>query len=454
MAGVPDRRSLRLSARVTLFYGITALFAAVALTVLTYTFTRTSLLDQRVSTATLEAQTNAREVLFALGQRTVPVSQIFDDLAVDGFAVLTAPRLNTSLGRGEEVFPPELLAATADGRSGRQTFDLDGTPYLGIGIHLAAYDTTYLEAFPLSDTERTLRIILTTLIVGATLTTLVATFFGWSTSRRLLRPLSRVADAAGEIASGALGARLDPTNDPDLNRLAGSFNDMADAVQTRIEREARFASDVSHELRSPITALSAAVEVLDARREDLPERTQQALDVVVSQVRRFDDMVIDLLELSRIDAGATELHTETVDLAELCGRVAQRFGYGDLPIDVHRRANRQARVDKIRFERILGNLLDNATNHAGGPTAISIEPGPRGSVHMVIEDEGPGVAASERQRIFERFARGSAARHRIGTGLGLALVSEHAHALGGDAWVEDRAGGGARFVVRLPADVR
>ena len=97
---------------------------------------------------------------------------------------------------------------------------------------------------------------------------------------------------------------------------------MADAVQARIEREARFASDVSHELRSPITALTAAVEVLDGRRDDLPERTQQALDVVVSQVRRFDAMVIDLLELSRIDAGATDLHLEAVDIADLCDRVS------------------------------------------------------------------------------------------------------------------------------------
>ena len=99
-----------------------------------------------------------------------------------------------------------------------------------------------------------------------------------------------------------------PEADPDLALLASSFNEMADAVQTRIEREVRFASDVCHELRSPITALTAAVEVLDTRRGDLPERSQQALDVVVGQVRRFDQMVIDLLELSRIDAGSTELH--------------------------------------------------------------------------------------------------------------------------------------------------
>ena len=447
---VPARRSLRLSARVTLFYGITALFAGVGLTVLTYTFTRTSLLDQARSQATLEASNNAREILIALGQDTPPVSDTFNRLGVDGFAVHTEPRLATRLGRDVDDFPAALRAASGEGRSGWQIFDLDGDPYLGVAIYIVPYGATYFEAFPLEDTERTLRIVLTTLVVGAALTTMLATFFGWSTSRRLLRPLSRVADAAGDIASGALGARLEPSNDPDLDRLAGSFNDMADAVQTRIEREARFASDVSHELRSPITALTAAVEVLDARREDLPDRTQQALDVVVSQVRRFDAMVIDLLELSRLDAGATELHAEDVDLPELCARIAARYGHAELPIEVQRRASRTARLDKVRFERILGNLLDNADNHAGGPTRISIEPGARGAVHVVVEDAGPGVGASERQRIFERFARGSAARHRIGTGLGLALVAEHAHALGGDAWVEDRPGGGARFVVRFP----
>ena len=163
------------------------------------------------------------------------------------------------------------MAAVDIGQAGQQRFtDEDGDPYLAVGVYIGAYDTGYLEAFPLETTERTLAVILTTLLLGAVVATVFATFFGWSTSRRLLRPLSRVADAAGEIASGGLGARLEPASDPDLDRLAGSFNDMADAVQTRIEREARFASDVSHELRSPITALSAAVEVLDARRDRSP----------------------------------------------------------------------------------------------------------------------------------------------------------------------------------------
>jgi signal transduction histidine kinase len=425
------RRALRLSTRVTLFFAITALLGGIGLTVTTYLFARNSLLDQRTVSAETAARDNALDLNDSLGGDLATITDaVFAlDTDPDGWAILiTAGRGNidpntipTNVGFSIDDFPPELVRTVERGQSGRQFFtDEDGEPWLGVGYAMNAYDAGYLEAFPLNDTERTLRLLATALIVGSVLAALLATFFGWSTSRRLLRPLSRVADAAGTIAHGGLDTRLEVETDPDLNRLAGSFNEMADAVQERIEREQRFASDVSHELRSPITALTAAVEVLDARR---------------------------------LDAGATDLNPEVVDLVDLCDKVSQRYGYGDLPIEVHRRAKREALVDRVRFERILGNLLENATTHGGGPVRITIEPSPlKRSVLMAVEDEGPGVAASERNRIFERFARGSAARHRIGTGLGLALVAEHAAALGGEAWVEDRPGGGARFVVRLPTE--
>ena len=457
-----ERRPLRLSTRVTLFFAVTALLGGIALTATTFLFARQSLLDQRETSAVASAIRNAQIMNGQLAADPDPrsLNRAVQDIETDpdGWVVLRLggrPFLSSiAPGNTDEDLPAQVVEALDQGFSGYQRFTgRDGDPYLAVGIRIEPFDAEYYEAFPLDTTERTLQVLATALVIGSILATLVATFFGWSTSRRMLRPLSRVADAAADIASGGLDTRLDEENDPDLNRLAGSFNDMADAVQERIEREQRFASDVSHELRSPITALTAAVEVLDGRRADLPERTQQALDVVTSQVRRFDSMVIDLLELSRIDAGATDVNVEEVDLVDLCDRVSQRYGYGDLPIEVHKRAKRRALVDRVRFERILGNLLDNATTHGGGPKRITIEPSPvRKSVLLAVEDEGPGVAAGERTRIFERFARGSAARHRVGTGLGLALVAEHATALGGEAWVEDRPGGGARFVVRLPTE--
>jgi two-component system sensor histidine kinase MtrB len=452
------QRSLRLRTRVTLFFSLTALVASLALAVVTYGVARNFLVDQRSKVIKAQAISNATLVRQTLLGPPTPTNPEITSLVLslkrsgEGYAFLSV----ADIGQFNDArfqrssYPPELMAIVASGGGATQRFSVGGVPYMAVGINIPAAHAQYYEAVPLSDTDDALRKISTALAIGAGVTTLFAGALGWSTSRRLLRPISRVATAAGEIASGGLDTRMAPEGDPDLARLVKSFNDMADAVQTRLEREARFASDVSHELRSPITALSAAVEVLDGRRADLPERSQQALDVVVGQVRRFDQMVMDLLELSRIDAGSTEMIREEVDIAELVTRIAQRYGFGDAPIEIDPKVPKTVRIDKLRFERILANLLDNAREHAGGPSRVKVEPHGRRGIALAVDDAGPGVARGERARIFERFARGSAARHRVGTGLGLALVAEHAHAHGGEAWVEDRPGGGARFKVSFP----
>lgn len=446
------RRSLRLRTRVTLFFSLTALVASLALAVVTYTVARSYLLDQRTSVARQQAFVNAKAVRDELRAAPATIGDFVLNLRTEGegFAVLLIPptgRFFSNIRFPDETLPVELLTSVGRGFTGFQRFEAVGEPFLAVGVYLAEFDAEYYEAFPQATTDRTLSYIVTALAIGAGVTTLLAAGLGWWTSRRLLRPLSRVATAAGNIASGGLDTRMPPETDPDLARLASSFNDMADAVQTRLEREARFASDVSHELRSPITALAAAVEVLDGRRTDLPARTQQALDVVVTQVRRFDQMVMDLLELSRIDAGSTELHREEVGLGELISRIAHRYGFGEVPIEISAKVPATVHIDKLRFERVLANLLDNANQHGGGPTRVTVDPAARQRIVLAVEDAGPGVARGEQSRIFERFARGSAARHKIGTGLGLSLVAEHAQAHGGDAWVEDRPGGGARFLV-------
>ena len=329
------RRTLRLRTRVTLFFSLTALVASLGLAVTTYAVARSYLIDQRQQTAQTQAFANAKTVR---DQLLVEGQYDLRDLRTEsgGFPVLVQDgvQFTADASYSLEAFPLELRTAVSQGGTAQQRFEYLGDPYVAVGLHMPSVNSQYLEAFPMESTERALRAISTALLVGSFVTMLLAGVLGWWASRRLLRPLSRVSTAAGEIAAGGLDTRMPPENDPDLDRLARSFNDMADAVQTRIEREARFASDVSHELRSPITALTAAVEVLDGRRGDLPDRTQQALDVVVSQVRRFDHMVMDLLELSRIDAGSTELHREEVDMRELIPRIAQRYGFGDVPVEM------------------------------------------------------------------------------------------------------------------------
>jgi signal transduction histidine kinase len=228
---------------------------------------------------------------------------------------------------------------------------------------------------------------------------------------------------------------------------------MADRLQERIEREARFTSDVSHELRSPLTTLSTSIGVLEARRDDLPPRSRQALDLLAAELRRFQRMVADLLEISRFDAGSAELSLDEVRVDELVQHAVQAGGNGSLPVEIAPDvAGLQVSVDKRRIERVLANLVENAAVYAGGVTRLAVE-ATGTKVRLIVEDAGPGIPTESRQRIFERFFRGSASGRRgagDGSGLGLALVAEHVRLHGGRVWVDDRPGGGSRFVVELP----
>jgi signal transduction histidine kinase len=272
-------------------------------------------------------------------------------------------------------------------------------------------------------------------------------------SRTVLQPLTRVAFAANQIATGGLDTRLVQEDDSDLDRLVVSFNEMADAVQQRIEREQRFASDVSHELRSPVTALSAAADVLVSRRSEFSERNQQAIDIMQKQIERFDRTVLDLLELSRLDAQVADHETEDVALNDLISRIMHRYGFGDIPFvssvqtsDGETRADDETRLDRRRIERILVNLLENARDHANGATRVTLS-SDGNMFTLAVHDAGPGVLVTERNQVFDRFARGTASRNSKGSGLGLAIVREHARALHGSAHVEESSDGGSRFVV-------
>ena len=262
--------------------------------------------------------------------------------------------------------------------------------------------------------------------------------------------------------------------DPDLVGLTTSFNAMVDELQVRIEREARFNSDVSHELRSPLTTLSASLEVLEANRDELSPRGRRALQLLGEDLRRFQRMVGDLLEMSRADAGSVDVFLEEVNVCELVQRAVDAglrslgeaattpdmiFGVGVRSLRVD--------VDKRRFERVMANLLENAANYGGGATTISVtkailtngaapsaDSSDRlGRVDISVDDDGPGVNPRERTQIFERFFRGPVSGRRgtgTGTGLGLALVAEHVRLMHGDVRVESSPTGGARFVVALP----
>ncbi|MEZ5261584.1 MAG: HAMP domain-containing sensor histidine kinase [Acidimicrobiales bacterium] len=165
-------------------------------------------------------------------------------------------------------------------------------------MNLPTVNAVYVEVFPLDQLRRNLIAMALSLLAGSAVTVAGAAAVGHWASRQVLSPVARVADAAEALAGGGLDTRLPPVRDPDLHRLVRSFNEMADAIQSRIEREARFASDVSHELRTPLAALAAASDVLVRRREELSGPAQQALDIMARQIQRFTSMVLDLLEIA------------------------------------------------------------------------------------------------------------------------------------------------------------
>lgn len=455
VGGLRLRPGLR--SRIVAYFALATFTGVVILSVVTFTATRNYLVDNATLSAREQALANAQLVRTLVGASRVDAGEVVTNLRTQpgGFAVLHLGSENLFYAQAPLRFtqsnlPADFVGNALEGASGVQRVDFLDRPYEAVAIDIPAIDATYFEIFPIRDVADTLGTIRSTLVAAVLAITVVAGGLGYLLSGNVLLPLRRVTEAASTIAGGSLNTRLEPETDPDLQQLVTSFNGMADAVQERIEREERFASDVSHELRSPITSLGAAVEVLKGRAAELSDRNRQALDIIASQVRRFDRTVLDLLELSRLDARAGQDNTEELHLAPLVERIAARHGYGDVLVVSDLGENDVVVVDRRRIERILLNLLDNARDHAGGASEIMLSSDDKNALLLLVDDNGPGVGVSERLRIFERFARGTASRNSVGSGLGLAIVSEHARALGGQAYVDTSPSGGARFVVVIP----
>ena len=441
--------------------------AAIALSVVTYASTRSYLLGQRSEVAQRQAFNNAQLMRNIVETDGANIADLITQIRTEqnGYAVVQLDERpgRTSLFYAQEPLrftqsnlPSELVELTLKNKTGRQRFQFENRPYEAIGVAVPSVGLHYFEAFPVADVENTLRTIQITLLIGVVLITLLAGVLGFYMSQNVLQPLTRVALAANKIATGGLDTRLVHEDDSDLERLVVSFNEMANAVQQRIEREQRFASDVSHELRSPVTALSAAADVLVSRKSEFSERNQQAIDIMQKQIERFDRTVLDLLELSRLDAHVVDHETENVQLNDLIYRIMHRYGFGEVPFissvqssDGETQADDETKLDRRRIERILVNLLENARDHADGATQVTLA-SEGNNFTLAVHDAGPGVASSESTQIFDRFARGTASRNSKGSGLGLAIVSEHAHALHGEAHVEQSPEGGSIFVISFP----
>jgi signal transduction histidine kinase len=447
---------------------IGALLLSTFLAAVAYSFTRSSLLNQREASSTELAYRNARVAQREISAGNTSANGIIDRLQQVGVAQ-AAIYIDGAWASHSAKFTPDVIPASMQSRvigdrvPARMIISFEKVPTLVIGIPLESANAAYFEFADLADANTTLRNVGLSLLFGGMITTLAGAMTGMIAAKRAIRPLGDAAQAAKAIAGGRLDTRLENTDDHDLQLLSTAFNDMAEALQNRVERDARFASDVSHELRSPLMTLAASVEVMQARRDEMPERAQAALDLLVGDVTRFQGLVEDLLEISRFDAGAIRLHLEDLLVAEF---VRQAVAVSSLPrtkLTVSDRAEGLImHGDRRRLARVVANLIDNARVHGGGEPEIIVteaedEGEPLNHVWIIVEDHGTGVPNEERTLVFERFARGAVAGRRSssdGAGLGLSLVEEHVRMHGGRVWVEDRADGepGARFVLELPAE--
>jgi two-component system sensor histidine kinase MtrB len=440
-----------LRTRVTVVFAALAFLLSTTLAVASYELTRSFLLDRREAAARQEAYLNARAVRDALRVNSADVGGALGQVetGTDSVVVVRVGTqwFGTSVGVGRDDVPASLRKLVAGGSAGTQNTKFASVPNIGVGVPLPAVNGSFFEFISARELDQTLSLLARALAAAAFVVTLIGAVVGWYASARVLRPVRRMAVTATGIADGALDERLDAEGDSDLEPLVDAFNGMVLALRTRIEREARFASDVSHELRTPLATMSAALNV--ARRRRSAEAADAALVVLDTELHRFNKLVLELLEISRMEAGVSEVQPGLVDPVVLVRDVLQATARETVEVDVESSAPSTFVLDQRRISQVLRNLLDNADAYGGGAVAVVVA-GADGALFLAVDDAGPGIAPEERDLVFERFARGEASESKPGTGLGLALVVEHVRVHDGTVWIEESPSGGARFVVEIP----
>jgi two-component system sensor histidine kinase MtrB len=350
-------------------------------------------------------------------------------------------------------YAPTTLTFTGGQQSG---------PAIAVGAPLGQYYELYFF-FPLTAQQSSLQIVQTTLIgAGLALVALLAAIASLVT-RWVVVPVRHAAQAAQRLSAGHLGERMTVGGADDLGQLATSFNEMAATLQGQLREleelsnaQRQFVSDVSHELRTPMTTIRMAAEILFDAREQLDTAPARSVELLQSQIERFEVLLTDLLEISRHDANVATLDAEPFDVCDLARRSAD---------DAQQLAERRgcriefrlpaepciAEVDRRRVDRILRNLLVNAVEHGEGKDVVVTVAADRDAVAVAVRDHGVGLAPGEEVKVFERFWRADPARARTtgGTGLGLAIALEDAHLHGGwlQAWGEKGRGSVFRLTV-------
>lgn len=362
----------------------------------------------------------------------------------------------------------EIVRSTGAGADARTTRE----PGIVVGsqVQLPSDGRTYTLyfLFPLAEEQETLNLVTRALLTAAGLLLALVAGLTWLVTRQVVTPIRLARRVAERLAAGRLQERLQVSGEDDIARLAYSFNQMATSLQRQIRQleelswvQRRFVSDVSHELRTPLTTVRMASDVLHDARENFDPATARSAELMQAELDRFENLLVDLLEISRFDAGAAVLATENVNLGDLVRRVVDAAQPLADQRGVRVRVQEpghpvRADVDVRRIERIVRNLVTNAIDHAlaDDPTEAVIVrlASDEESAAITVRDHGVGLAPGEASMVFNRFWRSDPARTRTsgGTGLGLAIAQEDAHLHGGWLQAWGRTGQGAQFRLTVP----
>ena len=349
------------------------------------------------------------------------------------------------------------LRDLAPGQLAYEWATVGGEPALVVGGRPAAGGPPFYFIHFATDLEETLATLRIALVVGVLVAAILALLAARRIAGGVLAPVKAASRAALRLERGDLDARIPVASRDEFGDWAQRFNRMADSLQDTIEQledsqaqNRRFVADVSHELRTPLTALVAEASILREHLHVLPPDARRTGELLVGDVARLRQLVDELMELSRFDAAAERADPETVDL----GRLVRAIAAARAP---------EARVDAPsepllvqteprRLQRILGNLLDNAREHApGSPVEVQVRPAADGQELVIaVLDRGPGVPEDRIERIFDRFFKADPSRHGGSSGLGLAIAAEHAALVGGYLTARNRPEGGLRIALHLP----
>ena len=317
--------------------------------------------------------------------------------------------------------------------------------------------------YSLAADQRQVDVVLRVLVLSA-LPIIVALPIGvFALLHRLLLPVRLTVSAATKAAEGDLDVRVEVHGADEMAALGRAFNAMTSSLQDTISRydelaklQQRFVSDVSHELRTPLTTIRMAEDIVWDNREDLPAHARRSAELLHDQTERMEQMLADLLEISRYDAASALLDAEERDLrpivtrvVEACAELAQRQG---VPVEVVAPARAAADIDERRIERVIRNLVVNAIEHADGTRVTITVATSATDVACRVRDRGVGMTQEVADHVFDRFYRADTARARTtgGTGLGLAIATEDVAIHGGRLQAYGEPGKGASFLMSLP----